>query len=299
MTDFIELLSWLPSDIAVAKSGIYRHRLISENIAHRAAAIQELREFVRLAHEDVRQHLRSLVHGSLDPLAQWSTPPALDFAEGYPERLHMQTLMGYLGEIFAAIIAQWMKPFGEDGWYVPAFLFRHHLAAFHELEIMRQTGRAAKQIIGRHGDDSLAFKLDGDGWISHILYCESKCLASNNAGKIADAHEKVSRGSVVDLIQLIDVLRDRDDPEAKMWIPRLRRILLQDVSRAVERLDMVSYICGNAPIRGPEKSWIPRGRPHEKYTAARRFEAVEAHIADVNRLVEEVYRKEESHGVAH
>jgi hypothetical protein len=190
-----------------------------------------------------------------------------------------------------------MEPFGEKEWHVPAFLFRHHTAAFHELETMRQTGSAAIEIPGRLGDDSLAFKLDGDGRITHVVYCESKCLVKSNQTKIAEAHEKVSSGIIVNLKQLVEVLRDRTDPEAKLWIARIRRIILQDVTHAFERLDLVSYICGNAPIRSGETSWVPRDKPHEKYTAGRQLEVVEAHLSDIEQLVKDVYRKEGVHGV--
>ena len=295
--DKAKLLLWLPSNIAVANGRRYRHRLINENTAYRSEAIIELRKFVSFAHEDARRHLRSLVFGSLDPLAPWSATPSYDPAEGYPERLHLQTLKGYFGEIFAAVVTHWMEPFGEKEWHVPAFLFRHHAAAFHELETMRQTESSAIEIPGRLGDDSLAFKIDGDGRITHVIYCESKCLVKNNQTKIAEAHEKVSAGIIVNLKQLVEVLRNRPDPEAKLWIGRIRRIILQDVSHAFERLDLVSYICGNAPVRGGGQSWIPRDTPHEKYTAGRQLEVVEAHLGEIDQLVEEVYRKEGLHGV--
>lgn len=293
-----KLLQWLPAVVREVPDRRYRHRLVSEDGAHRSSALKELRKLIRIAHEDARQHIRALVQIPLDPLHQWDPKPSFDPAEGYPELLHPQTLKGYFGEIFAALIAQWMDPFDEHGWQVPAFLFRHHVAAFQQLEAMRRSGRPAGIIPGRTGDDCLAFKVNDEGRITHVLYCESKCLARNSHEKIADAHEKVSNSEMVDIPRLIDVLKDRRDQESERWVARLRRLMLLEYSQGLERLDLVTYVCGNAPVRGDRETWIAVDAPHVNYTAARRLEAVEVHLTDLDALVAEAYRKEEAHVTA-
>src|SRR5207248_2506322 len=117
-----------------------------------------------------------------------------------------QTLKGYFGEIFAAIIAQNFSPFELHNWEVPAFLFRHHLVEFQHLEAMRQQGSEAKYRPGRTGDDCLAFQRDGNGEIVRVLYCEAKCTVDHESGMIADAYEKASKSAIVDFLQVIEVL---------------------------------------------------------------------------------------------
>ncbi len=271
----------------------YRHRLVQEHASKRDEFIEELTCYVQRAHEDARQCLRKLAGDSLDPLG---ASPKADPAIGYPERLNMKTLKGYLGEVFAGLIAEHFSPFDEENWKVPAFLFRFHDAAFHQLETLRQVGGQATPIPGRLGDDCLAFRLDNDGHIVRSLYCEAKCTADHHTNMIDDAHKKVSEAVIVDYKQLIEVLQDSADPDALQWIDALRELWLGTPISGYERYDLVIYVC-RPPSHSPTR--ISRDRPHPTYTAHRRLEAVEVHLSDVDYIIRAVYGKEdEANGTA-
>ena len=284
MTELHKLLKWLSNEISKSEDKRYRHRLLKERQERRTEVIKELKSFVLEAHEDARHRLRRLAGISLDPCSDSSED---DPSEGYPQRLHIQTLKGYFGEIFAGLIAENLSPFGKD-WDVPVFLFRHHLPAFHRLEKLRQ-GEEAKKDFGRFGDDCLAFQRDELRQIIRILYCEAKCILRNHKDKIEEAHAKVSEASIVDIPQVIEVLLERGDPISLQWADSLRNIWLDDANQEYERLDLVSYIC--PPVRGSEETRIPRDKPHEKYTGGRQLEAVETHLHDIEDLVREIYGK--------
>jgi hypothetical protein len=153
---------------------------------------------------------------------------------------------------------------------------------------MRQTGRQANKIPGRTGDDCLAFQLDGQGQIIRTLYCEAKCLTIHNTTKVKEAHEKVSTADIVDIPQLIRILKESSDPGAKQWVEALQQLLLRLPLPDDERYDLVSYIC-SPPKRGDNWAWLPTDKPHPKYTASRRLEVAEIHLPDVASVIREVY----------
>jgi len=285
-----KISSWLSDSVSESGDKRYRHRLLEENPDQRREVLEDLRLYVRAAHEDARRRLRRLAGTSLDPLGSDST---YDPAEGYPERLHIQTLKGYFGEVFAGLIAETHSPFEQDGWKVPAFLFRFHLVEFQQLEILRQQGEQAKLRPGRTGDDCLAFQLDDEGRIVKALYCEAKCTPEHDSHMIAEAHTKASQAALVDIPQLIDILLEYNDLTSLRWVEALRQRWLQDPFRDNERYDLVSYVCGKSPSRSSRRTWMDTQKPHEKYTARRRLEAVEAHLHKVEELICQIYGKED------
>ena len=263
---------------------------VAENRKQRDEVLEDLKSYVYAAHEDARRRLRRLAGITLDPLG---VTPTNDPAEGYPERLHIQTLKGYFGEVFAGLIAETLSPFGESGWKVPAFLFRFHLVEFQQLEKLRQRGGEAKVRPGRTGDDCLAFQLS-EGRIVKSLYCEAKCTPGHDSNMIAEAHAKVSEAELVDLLQIIEVLIEYDDPVSSQWVEALRQLWLSlpDPPRDYERCDLVSYVCGRSPVQGNRSTWMDTQKPHAKYTAKRRLEAVEVHLQNIEALICQVYGKE-------
>lgn len=284
-----KLSHWLPNTVTESKDKSFRHRFIKEDLTHRNEALKELRVIVQDAHEDARNHLRTLAGISLDPLAPGAVASTRDPAEGYPERLHPITLKGYLGEIFAAVLAEHFLPFDFDNWKVPAFLFRFHLVEFQQLESMRQTGAAAKKRPGRTGDDCVAFQLDGSGRIIRSLYCEAKCTYEHDTDLISDAHVKVGESEIVDIPQLIEILREKNDSESLQWVDALRQFWLHEVSRGYERFDLVCYVCGKSPVRGGRETWMSVDKPHADYRGGRKLEAIEVHLNDIAGILHEVY----------
>lgn len=288
------LTKWLSNQITRNKK--YTHRLLKENLDGREHILSELTAYVQYAHADAKQWLhRTLgIEDTLDPFGETSTS---NLAELYPTHLPLMTLQGYFGEIFAAIVAEYLSPCDEDGWAVPAFLFRFHNEAFHTLERMTQKGQQSTKIIGRTGDDQLAFLRGADGKVVKYLYCEAKCLSQHHSAKTREAHEKVSGDIPVDVVQLIDILQQKygqhKDEETKQWIDSLQNFRLrlhEKRSSGFERCDMVVYI-GDHPKK-ETTIWLPTDRPHTAYTAKRRLEAVEVHLHDVQALVGHVYGKD-------
>lgn len=290
--------NWLTSSITESNKKKYRHQLLKENVNNRPKIRKELKLVIQRAHEDVRRHLRKISGESLDPLRN---TPKRDPAEGYPSSLDIKTLKGYFGEVFAGIIAENFRPFQENDWKVPAFLFRFHTVAFQQLELLNQTGAIAKTIPGRTGDDCLAFKRDNDGNIIKSLVCEAKCTASHDSNMISLAHEKISEKNLkpVDLLRLVEILLDYKDQESLSWVNSLRQLNFKEKLDHYERYDLVCYICGRFPVQKNRYSWIPSEKPHEKYRGKRRLEAVEVHLQDVTDLISYIYdKREDSNGTA-
>jgi hypothetical protein len=286
---------WLCDFLNENDDKTYRHRLFNEYPNKRSEILKELTSYVQNAHEDARSRLRKAFENPLDPLG---APPPFDPTDGYPGRFHMQTLKGYFGEIFAGLIAEHFSPFKEDGWKVPAFLFRYHEVEFQQLESLRQTGGLAKKRPGRTGDDCLAFQLDDEGQIIRYLYIEAKCTSAGSMPKmILNAYKKASESKLVDLRQIIEILQLRNDVPSKHWIYAIQQLwfqlLPQGINQKSERCDMVSYICGKSPKRGGRLAWLPVDKPHPEYKANRRLEVVEIHLPDIESLIREVYHKKD------
>jgi len=295
LTHLPTLVRWLTNTIQTSADGKYYHRRLKEDLATRAEILNELKSLIHQAHEDARQKLRNLtgISSSLDPLEEEETPGiSTSIINEFPRYLELTTLKGYFGEIMAAVIAENFNPFNED-WRVFAFPFRLHQTAYHALEKIRQEGGSAPTIIGRLGDDMLAFQCDDQGKITHVLFCEAKCTARHDADLIAEAHRKSSDSKMipVDCLPLIDILQDYAiaGSDAEKWIHALRRLYFSNNNPTHERCDLVSYICGLPPAKATTLI-IPNSVPHRDYTARRRLEAVEIHLHDVNGLIEEVYQ---------
>lgn len=290
MTKFPEISAWLEIDVQTSTTGRYEHVLGRENRANRDASLTILKSIVSEAHDDARRRLRSLVGDSLDPLGETD---CRDPADGYPEKLHMQTLKGYFGEVFAAVVAENLSPFGHSDWEVPAHLFRFHLVEFQQLDLMYQTGDEANLRPGRTGDDCLAFRRNDCGDIVASLFCEAKCTKLHRSKLIDEAHEKSSlpNSLPVDLVQLIEVLSESSVEGAADWVNALRKLYWSRPKPVggYERLDQVTYICGKRPKKQAKETWIPTDKPHAKYTAARRLHVAEIQLRDVEELIKQVY----------
>ncbi|MEH2248199.1 DEAD/DEAH box helicase [Nostoc sp.] len=289
ITKFNGISKWLSNSVSESEDKRYTHRLLREDKSQRDIILNELILIVQKAHEDARYRLRKLAGNSLTPFGDFSDN---DPSDGYPERLNIISRQGYFGEIFSGIIAENFAPFGQDDWEVPAFLFRFHLVEFQHLEFLNQTEEIAKKRPGRTGDDCLAFLRNSEGVIIASLVCEAKCTTNHYTKMIAEAHKKASEAHIkpVDIPQIIEILGDYDDPFSSEWVDSLRVLWLEKkVDRNYERCDLISYICGEHPVRNP--TWISPEKPHEQYTAGRRLEAVEIHLHEVENLVTSVYNQ--------
>ena len=267
----------------------YRHRTLKENQKYRPEGEAYLRQQAARAMADAIRRLRQRSLFSLNPIAPAGV---VDPANGYPEALSRSTLMGYYGELFSGVAAEEFSPFGHQ-WKVPCYLFRFHEQAFFALERYRQSGDMPQATIGRHGDDCLAFDLT-DPDLARVLVFEAKCLASNQAQKIKDAHENLSNTREplpVSISQVIEVLQAQKEPDRE-WIEGLLRLAVSQ-PRDYERYDCVVYIC-----RPPKESptWIDPDQPHVGYTGGRKLAVVEVHIDQLPEHVKSVFTGIDKHG---
>lgn len=266
----------------------YCHLLLHQKSDTDPAALDELYTYIDHAHAGARQAIRAPLGDSLHPLHHGTDA---DPAFGYPHKLSDTALQGFFGEIVAGIVAEYYAGDDEHEWEVPVYLFRTHIVAFQQLEQMKQTDNWERQIVGRTGDDGLAFARDEDGRIIAWLVCEAKCTKNHSSTLISDNHEKLSQAVTrpVDLLRLIDALKDyRDDDYSQQWIEALRRYYWDTQSNpAPARCDLAVYVCGQAPSR--RKSWIPIGSPHARYTGNRALTATELHLPNVENFIKSLY----------
>lgn len=266
-------------------SGTYRHLRLNEDREARAAGLKALGRLVREAHRDALERLERLYGISLDPLD--TAPRVLPNVQTYPDQLDTITLQGYLGEIFAGLIAENYEPHGRE-WEVPAFLFRAHAAGAQALERRRQLGEPAAAP-GRTGDDAVAFIRDGSGRIVEWLYAEAKCTKGHDRQLIRAAHKQLSTNLYlpVDLVLLIEILEQRGDRDAREWADALRLLLLTDARSAPPRSDMLVYVCGRRPKE--RDAWISVDAPEADYTGGRPLEAAEAHLVHFDDVLRGAY----------
>jgi hypothetical protein len=271
----------------------YCHLLIRQKKDVESAVWDELFVYIDHAHAGARQALRAPLEDSLHPL-QHDTE--VDPAFGYPHKLGDTALKGFFGEIIAGIVAEYYTGDGEHEWEVPVYLFRTHVVAFQQLEVMKQTNDWERQIVGRTGDDGIAFARDENDRIVAWLACEAKCTGNHSSTLISDNHVKLSQAVTrpVDLLRLIDALKDyRDDDYSRNWIAALRRYWW-DNSRnpSISRCDFSMYVCGACPKKN--RTWIPTNAPHRDYTGRRSLTCAELHMTGVDEIIRSLYERMDS-----
>jgi hypothetical protein len=268
----------------------YCHMLIHQRDDVDPEVWDELYAYIDHAHAGARQALRAPLEDSLHPLHHGTR---VDPAFGYPQSLGDTALQGFFGELLSGIVAEYYAGDDEHEWEVPVYLFRTHIVAFQQLEFMRQTDRWGRQIVGRTGDDGLAFARDEDGHIIAWLACEAKCTRTHSSALITDNHEKLSHpvGRPIDLLRLIDALKDyREDDYSRRWITALQRYYFEDDRNpAVNRCDLSMYVCGTSPQR--RRTWIPTDAPHEAYIGRRNLTSAEFHLPGVDGLIRSLYER--------
>ena len=283
--------SWLEAEETCGvTSPPYCHLLIRQKGDVDSEVWDEIFAYIDHAHAGARQALRAPLEDSLHPL-QHNTDG--DPAFGYPHKLGDTALKGFFGEIIAGIVAEYYAGDDEHEWEVPAYLFRTHVVAFQQLEVMKQTDDWERQIVGRTGDDGLAFARDENDCIVAWLACEAKCTGNHSSTLIRDNHVKLSQAVArpVDLLRLIDALKDyRDDDYRRNWIASLRRYWWDDSrNQSVSRCDFSMYVCGSCPRRN--RTWIPTAAPHRGYTGRRNLTCAELHMVGVEGIIRSLYER--------
>jgi len=291
------LNAWLVAQPVTGSHRKYELRVWREVNANFAALRDELIDYAQEALDDARARIRKGFEDNLSPFSD----PVDDPAAHYPAMLNRITLQGYLGETLAGLAVEHFGAFGKTDWHVPAFLFRFHDQEFQHLDLINERflmgephdpDAEEEMRPGRTGDDALAFRLDAQGKITHILALEAKCLVTSNTGTISDAHGKLAAGSrrPSGIRELITLLSDYETDAAQEWVARLLE-LYRDGFRTAKRRDGLAYTVGHWPVRPASRvSWLPSDAPHTSYTADRRFDAMEFQLEDLKGLVDTLYR---------
>jgi len=291
------LNAWLKAQPIGKTYAKYELRVWREVNGNFAALRDELIDYAQEALDDARARIRRGFEDNLSPFSE----PVDDPAAHYPAMLNRITLQGYLGETLAGLAVEHFGAFGKSDWHVPAFLFRFHDQEFQHLDLINERllmgephdpDAVAERRPGRTGDDALAFRIDKDGKITHVLALEAKCLIRSNSATIIDAHEKLAAGArrPSGIRELITLLSDYETPEAQAWVARLMD-LYRDGFRTAKRRDGLAYTIGDSPVKPATRlSWLPAKAPHTSYTAKRRFDAMEFQLEDLSGLIDTLYR---------
>lgn len=293
LPDLTLLDSWLNGYETVDNnSPLYTHILFQELDDVPDEFWDELFAYINHAHEGARQKLRKPLGDTLHPLHHGTK---VDPSFGYPQKFGDAALQGFFGEIVAGIIAEHYVGNDDIEWEVPVYLFRTHVVAFQQLENMKQTDDWERQIVGRTGDDSLAFMLNENSQVVAWLACEAKCTRNHSSQLIADNHEKLSQNikRPIDLLRLISALEDyKNDKYVRNWINALRDFYWTiENGGSVKRCDLSVYICGKLPKRSD--SWIDPDTPNSEYSGNRDLTAAEVHLPKVSGLIKSLYSRME------
>lgn len=291
------LKAWLVNQRLPRTHARYELRVWREVNANLGPLRDELIEYVQEALDDARARIRKGFEDDLSPFADSASDPAAH----YPAMLNRITLQGYLGETLGGLAVEHFGAFNKTDWQIPAFLFRFHDTEFQHLDLINErllmgeahdSDAVAERRPGRTGDDALAFRIDDDGKITHILSLEAKCLTKSNTDVITDAHVKLAGGQrrPSGVRELITLLSEYETDEAQVWVKRLLEFYREGFKSA-KRRDGLAYAVGHSPKRPVTRiSWLPADAPHDAYTATRRFDAMEFQLEDLDGLVDALYR---------
>ena len=246
--------------------------------------VHQLRQYVEEAHRDAREKFEAAFRPTLDLDKSTPTP-----AGNYPWDLPLRAKQGYFGECLAAILIEHSPPFGVGGFRIPAFLFRFHNAAFDWI-LRNNLGEAPSELVGRFGNDLVAFRVDGTPKVVEALVVEAKCLTEHRMDTLDEAHRQISDSSRVPLstYQIVQILQERLDPIAREMTPILQTFM-NDQGAGSFRTDLIAYTCGQLPRR--KSSWASTTIPNQNYTASRRLEVIETHLENIADVVKGVYER--------
>lgn len=291
------LNQWLVLQPVTSSHRRYEFRLWREVNANFGALRDELVAYAQEALDDARARIRAGFDDALSPFAA----PDEDPAQYYPAMLNRITLQGYLGETLAGLTVEHFGAFGYNDWHVPAYLFRFHNTEFEHLDLINERllmgephdpDTIKERRPGRTGDDAIAFRIDEAGKITHVLTLEAKCLITNSAETISDAHGKLAAGGLrpSGIRELINLLKDYETADAQIWLERLLDFYRKGF-RAADRRDGVAYAVEHSPKTPKTRlSWIPSDAPHADYKLKRHLTAMEFHFEDIAGLVDILYR---------
>lgn len=285
-----ELENWLKCAVYEHKQPNYFYLLLKEEKNYRQPIIPHLEKVFHEAHQDFRNLIIDVFDANLDPL----DPPDIQIEkkkflcklDQYLTILDDRTLTGYFGEILTGLAVLSFSPFEISDWEIPVFLYRHHIHAYDVFEKFSQTGKFPKAIVGRAGEDNIAFLRDVQGNIIKELQCEAKCSLKHSSSLLSKAYKKFDDATKTspEIFRILQILRDYDDDGSKKWADALRK---HHWSKK-EPFHLVLYACGKTPTA--KTSWINKDLPHKNYKSSRNLQSIEVHLSDVLSLIKSIYK---------
>lgn len=280
----------------------YSLLLLKEDQAQREKLIQQLKEVAEDSVCDLKNLIIEVKGANLDPL---DTPDVKEKKDKFIEKLKEfltvfdeRTLQGYFGETLTGLIVLGFSPFEISEWKIPVFLYRHHIHSYDAFEKWQQSGKLPRAMVGRAGEDNIAFFKDVNDIITAELRCEAKCTTSHNSNLINEAHNKFddSTSESTEIQRIIMILRDyRSDQTAEKWIKALQTYIWQQNHKSHH---LICYVCQDMPKTPKDRlSWIHPDKLNENYKSLRPLQAVEIHLNDIAKLIRAIYNpKERPHG---
>ena len=284
-----ELEKWLKCSVYEHKQPNYFYLLLKEDKNYRQPIIPHLKRAFHEAHQDFRNLIIDVFDASLDPLdlpdIQTEKMNFLCKLDQFLTILDNRTLAGYFGEILTGLAVLSFSPFEINDWEIPVFLYRHHIHAYDVFEKFSQTGKFPKAVIGRAGEDNIAFLRDAQRTVIKELQCEAKCSLGHNSGLISKAHKKFDDATRTspEIFRILQILCDYDDDESKKWADALKK---HHWSKK-EPFHLIFYVCGKTPVA--KTSWINKDAPHKNYKSSRNLQAMEVHLSDILGLIKGIY----------
>lgn len=286
---------WLKCAATQSNSRDYYFLLLNEDPVHRNRIVPQLKQIARQAFKDFQDLIIEVYDANLDPL---DSPEVQENKKQFLKKLDQilsifdtRTLEGYLGETLTGLVVLGFNPFGIADWEIPVFLYRHHIHAYDAFEKWQQGGKFPKAIVGRAGEDNIAFLRDSQGNIIKELRCEAKCSAQHSSNLITNAHEKFDDSTSVspEIFRIILVLRDYQGAKPKAWVKALRNHRWTNLKKNASQ-NLICYVSGQVPQRPKGRTcWIDQSIPHSSYKSSRPLQVVEIHLNDVLNLVCAIY----------
>lgn len=290
-----DLNLWLTKQ-SLPKSSLknYSLLLLKEDQTQRDELIPQLKKVAEDSVCDFKNLMIEVKGANLDPL----DPPDVkekksEFIQKLDQLLTVfdnRTLQGYFGETLTGLIVLGFSPFEISGWEIPVFLYRHHIHAYNTFEKWQQSGKLPKAMVGRAGEDNIAFLKDANDIITTELRCEAKCTTSHDSNLINEAHNKFDDSTNVsaEITRIIMILRDyRSDETAEKWIKALQIYPWQPNTKTHH---FICYVCQDTPQTPKDRiSWIYPDKLNENYKSLRPLQAVEVHLSDVAQLIRAIY----------
>lgn len=259
----------------------------------KTAPLDKLKEklipYYEVAHHDARKRFNDVYGISLAPFN------ISNKIVSYPHSLPEETIKGFFGEVFCAIVALNFDIHLKEKWKIPAFLFREHSTAGQYLHRLGKNIKASGGELGRTGDDFLAIVLNNKFQITNCLVSESKCHEKFNITKAGEVFEKISDESIspTSLGQLKDIIREMKIDNLEEIIKGIDEIIFYDINKPPKhkRIDLFLYAFENPGVKQYPPTRISDSKAHEKYTAQRKIQAVELHFPEMMKFIKELYNE--------